>query len=217
MENNFPGNSNTQKAPAAKKVEKVITGKVIQRKKPVGRRIKEFFFSGEDTKSVLKHTTIDILLPGAKDLVFDFIDQSLEQRFYPGGRHRNRRNAVVGGIFGNATYNAYNRFSNPGTTLRPDPRQQRPAAPSRRGRVQQSSLDEIILETRAEANDVLDQLITIIDQFEVATVADLWDTLGVTGEFTDEKWGWTNLMGADVQRINEGYLLNLPQPDPIER
>lgn len=215
MESNFPGNSKTQKAPAAKKVEKVITGRVIQRKKPVGKRIKEFFFSGEDTKSVLKHTTIDILLPGAKDLAFDFIEQSLEQRFYPGGRGRSRRNSIVGGIFGNATYNAYNRFSNPSSSLRPEPRHQ--PVPSRRGRVQQSSLDEIILETRAEANDVLDQLITIIDQFEVATVADLWDTLGVTGEFTDEKWGWTNLMGADVQRIGEGYLLNLPQPQPLER
>lgn len=75
--------------------------------------------------------------------------------------------------------------------------------------------DDILFPTRAEATDALDQMIAIIAQYDVVTVADLFESVGVTGEFTDENWGWTDLRGADVQRINEGYVLDLPRPAPI--
>lgn len=221
MENQFPGNSNTQQPPAAapakKKVQKVVTGQVVQRKKPVGRRIKEFFFHGEDTKSVLSHVFHEVLVPAAKDAAYNAGDQALQRKLY--GEFRARRGPVVpGGVFGNVTYNAYNRFAGGGvpSTLRPDPRAQvQQQMPLNRGRAQRRDIGELIFGSRAEATEVLDQMIAIIAQFQVVSLSDLWDMIGHTGEFTDEKWGWSDLMGADIQRSGDGYILLLPPLQPL--
>lgn len=74
---------------------------------------------------------------------------------------------------------------------------------------------EIILATRAEAEDVLEQLRELINQYEIATVSDLYQLVGHTGEFTDDKWGWDDLRSASIRPIRGGYLLNMPRTQPI--
>lgn len=50
---NYPGNSRTGKEESVepKKIEKVITGEVVRRKKPLGRRFMETFIGGSDSKA----------------------------------------------------------------------------------------------------------------------------------------------------------------------
>lgn len=222
MATEFPGNSNVEKQPAKKaaakppkKVEKVTTGAVVTRKKPLGKKMKEFVV-GDDSKSVVSYIWFDVLIPGARDMVFDAFSQGLERKLYGEVRSARRgRAGALGTVFGNATYNAYNRYSASSTSLRPDPRQQQ-TMPNRRGRAQMRDLAEIVLASRVEATEVLDAMIAIIDQYETVSVADLWDLIGVTGEPTDEKWGWTDLIGADVIKVHEGYLLDLPRPGSLD-
>lgn len=77
------------------------------------------------------------------------------------------------------------------------------------------NFDEIILESRAEAETVLERLIDTIDTFDVATVSDLYDLVGISGSFVDSQWGWTDLRDASLRRVRDGYLLNLPKTDRI--
>jgi hypothetical protein len=221
MATEFPGNSNSDKGPEKKapakppkKVEKITTGVVVTRKKPLGRKVKEFIV-GDDSKSVLQYMIHDVVIPGIRDTVFESVTQGFEKRLYGevrGGRRRG--GSAMGQIFGNATYNAYNRYSASSSTLRPDPRQQ--GTPNRRGRAQQRDLAEIIFETRVEATEVLDAMIAIMDQYGNVSVPDLWDLIGRTGEPTDEKWGWTDLVGTDIVKVHEGYLLDLPRPSALD-
>lgn len=74
---------------------------------------------------------------------------------------------------------------------------------------------DIILASRADAEEVLDRLRDLVSQYDVATVNDLYDLVGLTGEFTDDKWGWTDLRTASVRVVRGGYLLNLPRTQPI--
>ena len=61
--------------------------------------------------------------------------------------------------------------------------------------------------------EVLGNLQDIVaSEFEQATVADLYELAGITSSFTDNKWGWMDLRGANVKRVREGYQLNLPKP-----
>ena len=85
---------------------------------------------------------------------------------------------------------------------------------SRRARAN-FDFQEIVLATRVEADEVIDRLFNIIQEFEQATVRDLYDLVGERASFTDEKYGWTNIRTADVRRIREGYLLDLPRPEPL--
>lgn len=73
---------------------------------------------------------------------------------------------------------------------------------------------QIILEDRGEAELVLEKLRSLVDLWAIATVADLYELVGITGHFSDVKRGWTDLSGASIKRVTEGYLLDLPLSEP---
>jgi hypothetical protein len=58
----------------------------------------------------------------------------------------------------------------------------------------------------------MDQL---IEKYETVSVADLYELLGVTSSYTDEKWGWVDLREATIRRVRDGYLLDLPKPESL--
>jgi hypothetical protein len=72
-----------------------------------------------------------------------------------------------------------------------------------------------VLTSRAEAEDVIDRLFDLVGKYDTASVADLYELVGFDSAHTDYKWGWTDLRGAGVAKVREGYLLDLPDPTPI--
>lgn len=71
---------------------------------------------------------------------------------------------------------------------------------------------ELIIATRAEAFVVLDRLTQLISRYAAATVADLYDLCGLETKYADNKWGWTELPGVKIVRVDSGYKLDLPKP-----
>lgn len=207
----FPSNSRIPKQkpveePPAKKVEKVVDGGVIRRKKPWQKRWAENISSSGRNAGVF--VLYQVLLPAVKDMLADSATQGIEQMLFRESRsaHRRSRGRGPDNNFTNYNRTRYNQ------NRRPDDRE------PRRGRASRSSydLDEIILDTRVEAEDVIEKLFELLSKYEVATVADLYDLVGEPGNFTDHKWGWTDLRGSGVTWVNSGYLLDLPRPEPIE-
>ena len=70
---------------------------------------------------------------------------------------------------------------------------------------------DLIIASRAEAEQVLDEMYELLDTYKQVTVADFYDMLGISSEFTDNKYGWTNLNGARVIRVRDGYRIDLPR------
>ena len=56
----------------------------------------------------------------------------------------------------------------------------------------------------------------LIETYGIVSVADLYELVGVDGEYTDNDYGWTNIRNADVVRTRDGYLLSLPKAMPIK-
>lgn len=191
---NLPGNSHKAKEGGKKNVQKIISGEVTQRKKSLGRRIAETF-SGDDAHSVGHYVLFEVALPAIKQLLADAASQGVERLLFGergGGRSSGR------------SYTPYNRVSSGGTSRSSTP----PASPKS---ISRSGYEDILYETRAQAELVLDQLTALIEQYNVATVSDLYSLVGITGSFTDDKWGWASLAGARVRRVQEGFLLDLPR------
>lgn len=205
----FPGNSRSQRSPEvepdkkAEKLEKVVTGKVMRRQKPLGRRFVETFFSGAN--NVWAYVLHEILIPAAKDTISDVVSQGVERMVYGEGRSASRRTGQRPGHSPN--YVNYSRYSRGGA-------REEPRTLSRRAR-SAHDFQEIILATRAEAEDVLDGLFSAISKYDQVTVSDLYDLLGIPSNFTDERYGWRDgdLRGAGPTRVQGGYLLDLPKPD----
>jgi hypothetical protein len=209
----YPSNSNSSKMPRASKQEpkvvtQVVTGDVIRKKQSLGKKIREIFLGG-DAQSVGAYVAYDIVIPAIKNTLSDVVSMGIERMLFGEGVRSPSQRARAAGSGG---YVSYNKFAPSSTNRygREEPRQL-----SRRAR-SAHNFDEIILATRAEAEEVITQLFTLIERYDSATVNDLYELVGVTGDFTDEKYGWTDMRGARVDRIRDGYLLNLPTPEPLE-
>lgn len=201
---NYQSNSHksreTKSAQPEKNIEKVITGEAIQRKKSAGSKFKDVF-TGEDARSVGSYILFDVFVPALKSMLADATSQGVERILFGD----NRRTNSSGGRQG---YTSYNKMysSKPNNA---------PRELSRTARATHN-FGEVILSSRGEAEEVLDRLTALIDTYSVATVSDLYDLVGITGNFTDDKWGWYDLRGSHISRIREGYLINLPQTQPVE-
>ena len=210
FEDEFPGNSNKEKeekivyAPKEKNISQIVTGKVIKQKKSLGQKISETFF-GDDTRSVSDYILQDVLIPAMKSTLSDMVGGGIEMLLFG-----ERRRSSTSNIYRDRdrSYVPYNRMS------RRDDRRDDRFAMTRTAR-SRHDFDDIILETRGEAEDVLSHMVDLIQEYDNASVADYYELVGVDANFTDNNYGWTNLRDAFVERVRSGYSIRLPQPREI--
>ena len=208
MPMNYTGNSHKSKDRPVKKVEKVIHTDAVIRKKPLGRKVREMF-TGNDAKSVASYVFVDVMIPAARNMLFDMVTEGASRALFGDTRPVRRTDGTRG-------YTSYDRIATGiGRAMSPDLRSSRPTVPDRVRATH--DFGEIVLPTRAEAQLVLDGLNDLIDQYNVATVGDLYDLLGTSHNFPDELWGWTDIRGSYISQIRDGYLLNLPETRQIDK
>lgn len=197
----YAGNSNKQKEEAKKEkvIKQVAKGKVQTRKETkLGSLISKFIVS--DLRTVSEYVVKDILIPSAKRTLGDMLNNGIDMMLY--GEVKPKRRSTSSSRVSYASY--YDRDDR---TIRRD---------SNIGRARTSSHD-VLLETRVEAEEVLNTLDDLIDQYGVVSVADLYDLVGLTStNYTDNKYGWTDLRHAEVRRDRDGYLLRMPKATPIK-
>lgn len=216
MADNFPSNAHSarrerfereknrnEEAPEPPKV--VVKGKVVRRKKTLGARFKEAFFGG-DTQGVLGYILFDIAIPAGKELLLQIANDGLEKALYQ-GRERPARSRSNYRIPIRTDYGGFSRSD----------RDRGRREMSRRSR-ENHDFDDIVLDTRDEADNALDAMDDRIARYKSASVADLYSFLGITPDFTDEKWGWTEdtFRRAKTVQVRDGYLLHLPPPEPLD-
>jgi hypothetical protein len=198
----FPSNSHSRKNKCEEKdgppkMEKVIKGRVVRSKKSIPKRIMETLV-GDDVNSVGGYILHDVLIPAVKSTLSDIVQGGIEMLLF--GERKSSRNKRDSG----RSTVSYNSFSN--SQHRNERRDISSKSRSRH------NFDDIILSSRGEAYDVLNHLVDLTIDYKEATVADLYDLVGISEDFTDRKYGWTDLGGATVSRVRDGYLLNLPKP-----
>ena len=76
-------------------------------------------------------------------------------------------------------------------------------------------VDNIILDSRETAENVLNALKEIINEYGFVTVTDMYDLAGLDAPYTGQKYGWLDLKEAKIIRVRSGYKLVLPEIIPI--
>lgn len=183
------------------KAEKVVTAPVIRKKKGLGTKFKEAFF-GEDAKSIGEYLLWDVGVPALKNFILDGVTQGLTRALYGESASARRGTST-------STYTSYNRFYNSG---RNDVSTNRTMSVRARS---MHDFDDIVIATRQEAENVLDTMMELLDQYSAVTVRDFYDLVGVTGSYTDDKWGWKDLRASGINRVRNGYILDLPKPEVL--
>lgn len=184
------------------KVVQVTVNQVVKRKKSLGRRFVESFATGDDSRTVIQYVMLDVIVPATKDAIADAVSQFVERSLFGEPRSASRRT----GQRPNTSYTNYTKYSSPS---RSEPREISKTARARH------DFEEVIISTRAEAEQVLSSMLEVIEKYNSITVADFYDLVGITGNHADNKWGWEDLRGTGIVRVGGGYLLDLPKPDPL--
>lgn len=198
-----------------KKIEKVVQGEVTARKRSWTRRLKEAFIANR-ADTVGEFVIWDVFIPAVKNTIVDGATSFVEMMFDDrdprtrSGSYRSNGPRGGHGSYGSPHHVNYNRMGNP-----------YPGSPpvepgmSRRGRARHD-FKEILIPTRVEAEEVLDQLFRRVVEYNAVTVADLYELCGITPEYTDDKYGWMDIRGSGVIRVRDGFVLDLPRPEPLD-
>lgn len=193
----YPGNSIKEK-----KVESVVKTPVKRKKQSFGRKLTENFVE-EDKATVKDHLLYDVLIPAAKNTLSDMIKGGIDMILF-GETSRNTSNTVRNK---NRSYVSYGAYYD-------DPRGRQRNQISPRSRATHS-FDDIVLGTRSEAEEVLSHMVDFIIDYGQVTVADMYDLVGVTSDYTDNKWGWVDLSRAVVSPVRGGFIIQLPRTQQL--
>ena len=179
-----------------KQIEKVVRGSVKTRPKKGVRKLADVFIS-EDISNVKSHIMMDVVAPAVKKVISDIVRDGTDMLLYGDTRGNRSSSSYIS----YRDYTSSNASSNRSVNY-----------PSRTG----YNHDDIILETREEAEEVLERMDELIEAYGVVSVADVYDLIGISCNYTDNKYGWTNIRNAEPIHVHGGYLLKLPKALPIK-
>lgn len=206
QEFDYKSNSNKSKKEEVKleepRVEKIVTGKVLTKKKSGLAKFTDEFIS-EDAKNIKTYVFGEVLIPAIKKAISDIVTDGIDMILYGGGGggRGNRRSTADKVSYRN--YYDDRRGGRPSDRLNP-------------GYSNSYSYDEIILGSRGEAEDVLARMDELMETYGLVRVADLKDLVGITGSYTDNKYGWTNIRNAQIVHVRDGWQIKMPRAVTID-
>lgn len=198
---NYQSNSDKsrQEQKSEKKVEAVITSTAKIRKKGDMQKFADVFIA-EDANNVKSYIMMEVIVPAVKKAISDIVTTGIDMILY-GEAGRSRKNNSASKV---SYRNYYERDSE---------RVRAGSANSRRGGL---DYDDILFDTRGDAEAVLDAMNDIISQYGTVSVSDFYDLARVPNDnFTMNRYGWTNIGGATAVRVRDGYILKLPRAIPL--
>lgn len=183
--------------PPKKNIGKVIDGNAKVAKKGELQKVIDAFLPEDGLVGIKDHIIMDVVVPTIKKIISDTVETFLYGATGVAPRNGNGKSKTSYGAY-------YNRKEE-------EERYARPVGSSRM--VNTYSHEDIILETRGQALSVIACMEEIIDQYECVSIADLYEMVDLTGNYTDNNYGWLDLQGAQVIQLRRGgYALKLPKP-----
>lgn len=188
------------KAEERHKIEKVVKNRVTTQKKSLSQKFGETFLSDE-SGGVGSYIFNDVLIPALKDTFVDMVEGAINMAFYGDTRHRSRgRSSISRGSVERIPYEAsFDR---------------RRSAPRGRARYE---MDNLIFDSRADADTLLDTLTEYLDQYGSVSVGDVFESIDIPTQANDFHYGWYELGGAHIRKSrNGGYVLEMPRLEELD-
>lgn len=195
-------NSNEQKPTKEKKIERVTTSEVKTKKKsPVVLFANRIGLVPEDIEDVKEYIVREQIIPTFKNLFFDILHAIIFGGTDPRDSYRR-----------SGSRTSYESYWDKGN--RRDDR-------NRRGKTINFNYDDIIFDTRADVENVLDAMSEAMYRYDDVSVWDFYEFAGISDcPYTYRKYGWDeedDINKAKVIRASNGYIIKLPRPRSLDR
>lgn len=186
--------------PSVQKPKNVIKG--TAKVKPKGE-IHKFadVFLAEDVHAVKDFLVRDVLIPGAKKLIYDIFVDGLGMLLNGSTSRRNDRS--------NIPYVSYSKSYDRRDDRRDDRYRDRD-----NGHRDYYNFNDVIFDNRGDAERVLMLMRDSLDRYDFVSVFDLYDFANLRTTPADSNYGWISLRHVEVQRVKDGYKLTLPRALP---
>lgn len=186
--------------PEEKQVRKVVKNQA-KIKTNEARKLADIFIS-EDISSVKSYIFMDVLVPAIKKAIYDIVTNGIDMFLY-GGTGKNKSSSNSGKVSYRNYYDQKNNCS------------------SYRGSENTVSrnafdYDDLVFDTRGEAEAAKQQMYDIVAHYGIVTVADLYEMANQSAPYTAQKYGWMDVSGTETVRVRDGYKLKLPRAIPID-
>lgn len=190
---------NTKKADPKqeKDIKPVVSGTAKVKKKSEVKKLTDIFVA-EDVSNVKNYVFMDVLVPAIKKAISDIVTNGIDMILYGETGHSKKHGASK------VSYGSY---------YRNDRDRRDPVANRVRGGI---DYDDIIFDTRGDAESVLTAMDEIVSQYGTVSVGDLYDLAQVsTNNYAINKYGWSDIRMAQVVRVRDGYMIKLPRALPL--
>lgn len=151
-------------------------------------------------KELIVQIIQNTIAPALQDMGYNAFDQVSRTLFHQGVNRNNSSNRSS-----NGTYNyskAWNNAQQGNAVFVGD----------------KFSIDNIVFQTRGDAESTLRGLQNILNSDGVVRVSALYEMIGQSNvSYTCNSYGWTNLNGVRVMRtVSGGWIIQLPDPMPLK-
>lgn len=178
----------------AKTVEKVVAGTVKTKKKSEG------FISEDILSNIWAYIRDGVLIPTAKRAIDEIVTNGTRMMLWGESAKDRGGNALPG------SFVSYNKAYN-----------QQGVATPRPSYGTGFSYDDLVFNTRGDADLVLSKMDEIMSVYHMVRVADLYQLAGVsTDNYTANDYGWTDIRSARIVPVRDGYVIKLPRAFPLD-
>lgn len=192
-----------------KKLKAIVKGKVIKQKKTAIDKFKDAFLG--ESENLGDYIMYDVLVPAFRDTISDMGFGVIERLFGNGRSRSSYSNSVVRDR--GRSYISYNNVSNDNRRSSRNSRDDRRDLD--KGSRARHNFENVIFTSRGEAEDVLAHLVDMIMEYGEATVRSFYELSNIESDYTDDKYGWTNLRDAYVDRTRDGHIIVFPPTRPL--
>lgn len=194
--------SRSEEIPRAERPHaKQIATRVINTKPDsAGKRFIKLFLA-EDVDDLGEYLIRDLIVPGVKDVFFNFLWALFWGDKRSGSASRSDKTPYY-------KASQMTKIRTIGASKKEE--QEEPKD------TQKFDLSNLRFASQAEARDVLDSMKIYLESYPGVSIGYLQELLGETGDYTNEYYGWTNLQSATIRPTSGGrWLLVLPRPERL--
>ena len=162
-----------------------VKGAVGKKKQTLAGRFKEEFFK-TSLKDVKNRMFEEVIMPGIKDLVYDFIVMGVGVWFFDNARGGRKTQSS------NGSYTSYGGWS-----------RGEPERPSKQTQRRSSQVADYWVESNDERQYIISMLFEYLDKYNKVQVANYYQLLNMEVKDTDWNWGWRSLNDLNTYERRE--------------
>lgn len=193
-----PSCSKSEPEKEREKLDSVVGKDALKRtKKPLSKKLMKKLFNADDISDMKDYILTEVILPGIGQFGLNalsviFFDRSLDPDFFRGGKSKK--------TYGRASYSSYY-----------EKKRDRDRKKRRYYDDDEDDIDyrEIVLKYQEDAEKIVDEMYYRIDEEGSVSVAELFDMIDVSGEASDNDYGWTRKGDIGVKKVSGGFLIDV--------